>query len=291
MLSTGRAEGWHEQQNELRRLGGVAWLSAPTVSMPPPPPQVIPELTEKQRRDLIDQFLDRRLEELRTQPVTLQNLPADAEQIAGLFHALLKQCRDEPSFAITRVEPVLRVNGQPPTYSLQFAQQIDSEAPFSTGVLVLTAPKAANVTPALKRLVQNLPKVQRFVLMTDERIGLPLAATGKSNFDKIALRFSPHFHHLELSVADYAAMQALQTVVLAARSGDVEIGRRSGDPLRVSEAEVIASHHRRGRYRAARPHGTAGAVAGGCRAGGWRTVIGRKECGSDHRGDRKPLPK
>ncbi len=245
-------EGWRAQQDELRRLGGVAWLSAPTVSMPPPPPQVIPELTEKQRRDLIDQFLDRRLEELRTQPVTLQNLPADAEHIAGLFHALLKQCRDDANFAITKVEPVLRVNGQPPTYSLQFAQQADSDAPLSTGVLVLTAPKPANVTPALKRLVQNLPKVQRFVLMTDERIGLPLAEKGKNYFDKVALRFAPHFQHVELSVADYAAMQALQTVVLAARSGDVEIGRRSGEALRVSEAEVIASHHRRGRYRAAR---------------------------------------
>src|SRR5207253_2917071 len=47
----------------------------------------------------------------------------------------------------------------------------------------------------------------------------------------------------------YASLDALRDVVGMARSGDLEIESPPGTPRPVSEAEVIASHHRKDRYR------------------------------------------
>ena len=46
-----------------------------------------------------------------------------------------------------------------------------------------------------------------------------------------------------------AKSSALEAVAGMARSGDLEIETPSGEPRRLREADVIASHHRQDRYR------------------------------------------
>jgi hypothetical protein len=245
-------EGWREQQEAMQGLGDFAWLArTPSLAAPSPPPPLV-ELTQAERRDLTDRLVEQRVAELAAQPVTSANLPADAEHLACLLIAVLSHCREDARFGIAKVESVLQVNGRPPRHTLNIAQQFSQEAPITTGVLVLTTTKATTATATLRRVARQPPSVKRFILLTEERIGLPLASMGKSYFDKVEHRFAPHFHHLRLTTREYAYWQALETVIREARAGDLEIPRRSGEGLPVNEAEVIASHHRRDRYRAAR---------------------------------------
>ena len=127
---------------------------------------------------------------------------------------------------------MLRVNARPTAYSLDLIQQFGSDASLTTAVLVLTAPNATAVAAALRRLAQKPPPVKRVVLLTDERIGLPLAEKGKTYLDKLDHQFTPHFHYLRLPSTEYATLQALQTVVREARSGDLEIRPSSGPRCR-----------------------------------------------------------
>jgi hypothetical protein len=244
-------EGWRRQQEEIQRLGGVEWLVRRPASVPPSPPPLA-TLNEEQRREQVDRLVEQRLAELVAQPPTLENLPADAEHLAGLLIALLLQCRDDAQFGIVKVESVLQVNGRAPTHTLNIVQQFHHDAPITTGVLVLTATKASSVTIALRRLAEKPPSADRFVLVTEERIGLQLGKAGKRYLDKIEHLFAPQFQRVQLPLTEYAFLQALQTVVRAARSGDLEITTRPSEILPVREAEVIASHHRRRRYHAAR---------------------------------------
>jgi hypothetical protein len=238
-------EGWRERQEEIRRLG-VEWI----VRQPPPLPAPVPP---RPWPELVDRFLDERLAELTARPPTQQNLPSDAEHIAGLLYAALQQCRTDPALGVARLERVPLVKGRPPTHLLTVVQQTGADAaPLKTGVLVLTGTNRATVTAALRRPAQEPPAVTRFVLVTEERTGLPLGAKGKSYLDKLDHRYAPHFHQAQVTVTDYAMLQALQTVVREARSGDLEIPVRPGEVRQVSEADVTESHHRRGRYRALR---------------------------------------
>ena len=56
------------------------------------------------------------------------------------------------------------------------------------------------------------------------------------------------FEHIKLDFEQYAALDALEAVVGLARVGDVEIEWPRGTIRPVSEAEVVASNHRKGRY-------------------------------------------
>jgi hypothetical protein len=251
-------EGWREQQEAMQQFGGVDWLAlrgtggSPGLQSAGEPPVPRKELTEEQRREAIDRLIDQRIAELVAQPATSANLPADAEHLAGLLIALLSHCRDDASFGVVKVESVLQVNGRMPTHTLNIVQQFGRDEPLTTGVLVLTMTKATSVTAALRRLAMKPLSVQRFVLVTEARIGLPLGAGGRSNLDKVERQYAPHFHRVQLAVEEYAYLQALQTVVREARSRDLEIAGLPAETRTVREAEVIASHHRRGRYRAAR---------------------------------------
>ena len=56
------------------------------------------------------------------------------------------------------------------------------------------------------------------------------------------------FEHIKLDFEQYAALDALEAVVGLARVGDLEIEWPRGTIRPVTEAEVVASNHRKGRY-------------------------------------------
>ena len=58
------------------------------------------------------------------------------------------------------------------------------------------------------------------------------------------------FEHLKIDFERYAVLDALREVIGMARSGDLEIELPPGTIRPVSDAEVVASHHRKDRYRA-----------------------------------------
>src|SRR5260370_28395850 len=118
------------------------------------------------------------------------------------------------------------------------------------GVHFLTTPNATWATAALRRRVEDPARRECVLLVTDERQPLPLGRRGREYLEELGRRGPGQFRLREIPFADYAALDALQAVVGLARSGDLEVEFPPGRRRPVSEAEVIASHHRRQRYRA-----------------------------------------
>jgi hypothetical protein len=80
---------------------------------------------------------------------------------------------------------------------------------------------------------------------------LPLRAGTQGELLLQQLRGAPNsrFREIELSFAQYAELDALQAVVGMAVSGDLEVDLPGGQTRKVTEQEVIESHHRRRRYQ------------------------------------------
>jgi hypothetical protein len=107
-----------------------------------------------------------------------------------------------------------------------------------------------SATASLRRLAEDPDRPERVVLVTDRRQPLPLGPRGREYLNELEQRGPARFRQVDLSFAEYAALDALQAVVGLARTGDLEVAYPSGQRRTVSAAEVIASHHRRQRYLA-----------------------------------------
>jgi hypothetical protein len=135
-------------------------------------------------------------------------------------------------------------SGPRPTYDIIVRHREKPGCPETrTALLFVVTASANSATGFLRRAAQDPQPPERVLLITDERRPLPLGNQGGQYLEQLRQRGSQRFQHIELTFAQYAALDALQAVVWMARSGD----------LRVSERDVVASHHRRGRYLALPP--------------------------------------
>ncbi len=245
-------EGWRRQQKTLRERGGVAWLerwgAATEVARPVAPP------TDDEVRAAIDAQVSRKMAEQQArreaQPHTL---PWDADHLTGLTAALLDGCRQaNPSCGVVKVERMTSPKGgSRPSYDLAVRVRGAGGKEATAGVLFLATTHATSAAAGLRRAVHERRKCDRFFLVTDARSKLTLGLKGQEHLERLRQGAAGEFRHVELTFAEYAALDALQAAVGLARSGDLEIEFPGQEPRRVTEAEVIASHDRRGRYRAA----------------------------------------
>jgi hypothetical protein len=252
---SGAREAWRRQQEALGARGGAAWLAewhAPPTSSngaaPPPPP------TPEQVRQAIDARVNQKIEEhrarLQDQPHTL---PPDAGRLSGLIHGLLEQwVKAEPLNSKVSVEkvPALKTGRPKPALDLILRRRTGDQE-VSTGLLVLITASTKSAGHSLRRLAGIGRPPDRLLLVTDARQPLKLGNRGEEYLAQLRDRGLGRFQHIELSFAEYAGLDALQAVVGLARSGDLEIEETPGTARRVSEAEVLASHLRQGRYAGA----------------------------------------
>ena len=244
-------EGWRRQQEELVRRGGSNWLAGWTGALDLGEGVDLP--TEDETHQAVDQAVAGvaavRAREIREEP---HKLPPDADRIAALAYELLAQCRGRAGGPLVRRIPPPR-RGARPGYDLEIIHPETGERPAArTGVLFLTAASANSATGFLRRLSDDARPLQRLFLVTDERVRLPLGETGAKLLRQLQEQPGLQFEQRELSVAELAELDALHAAVLLARSGDLEAETRPGRARRVTEREVIESHHRRGRYTACR---------------------------------------
>jgi hypothetical protein len=240
-------EGFRREQEALVREGGPAWLAnwgrrQPITTGPAPeaPPAEVQGTID---RRVAQQLANCRAERLR-RPETL---PPDAANLAGLVEALLEQCRSRgPDYAIAAVErPALSRPGARPAYQLLLRRRDER----SWLAFVVTA-SAKSATAALRRLLEARQPPERLFLVTDQRRPLSPGTRGDEYLRELREGAAGQFRQVELTFADYAELDALQAVVGQGRAGDLE-AEIAGKTRPVSEAEVIASLHRQGRYRAA----------------------------------------
>jgi hypothetical protein len=167
-------------------------------------------------------------------------LPADADHLAGVLAEILTRfC--EPRYDLaeaTRVPPPRR--GTPPTYHLSLRRR-QKGGEKTIGVLVMATGAATAVAGFLRRLCQESRPLDRLVLVTGERSGLPLGVKGQEYLEELQQRGPERFLVMELTFSEHAELEALAAVLARAKSGDVEIEGPGQTPQTVSAGEVVAS--------------------------------------------------
>jgi hypothetical protein len=250
-LLTWAGERWRQQQERLRTVPGRQWLEhwrERVEPAPEPGPVDAGDLTAS-----IDQKIARKLteetERRRREPT---RLPPSEDQMLGLTLRLLKHHREVtgPRAALV-IEPVVQpTSGSRLPYDLVLRRRFAGNSQDARlGVRFLVAGHGNTVTAALRALADDADPPERVVLVTDEREPLPLGPEGTRRLEQLRQRGAA-FRHLELTYADYAALDALVAVVDDARSGDLDLEMPSGQAHLVSEQDVIDSYHRHDRFRA-----------------------------------------
>jgi hypothetical protein len=243
-LLTWAGERWQRLQEGLRDLPPRDWLLRwPGV------PESVPPGPEISLEEAIDQKVDQKIVEQaalrRREP---HGLLASDDNLIGLVYGLLRQCLGQPElYALSEVRLTPRA-GSLPTYDLLVCQRRTVEGTEQIGVRIVTADNSRSAAASLRRLVEDPDRPERVLLVTDERQPLPLGPRGQEYLDELKQRGPERFQHLELPFEEYSALDALQAVAGLARAGDLEVDYPAGQRRPVSDAEVIASHHRRQRY-------------------------------------------
>ena len=242
-------EGWRQEQVLLQRLGGDKWLAAWPHERAGPDDTGSP-LTAEQEAALIDQEVDRELQAVRTRLLAEPaDLPPDGDRLASVVFDLLEQCRSTGAASemvgLERLPPPRP--GAQPTYHIQVRSQTRAGL-RTTGLLVLTVRNAISAAAFLRRLLEDGRPLDRVVLVTDARVGLPLGERGQEYLTALQSQPNPALVRLNLSLDEIIELEALHAAFGRARSGDVEIEAHPGRPRPVTAAEVIASNARRGRY-------------------------------------------
>jgi hypothetical protein len=243
----GAREGFRREQETLTRLGGPEWLAGWGTRTPPPPP---PPPTDPSAA--VDRLIAARLEEGKAQRLASpQSLPPDADRLAGLVESLLDECRRaSPSYGVVAVErPTSRKYGNRPPFDLLLRRKV-GEAEEQTRLLFVVTGSATSAAGSLRRVVRSSGRDGRLFLVTDARRRLDLGVRGGEYLEKLRRGRAGEFRQVELSLADLAALEALQAVAAQARSGDLEL-EVGGRSRRLGEDEVLESLHRQGCYRAA----------------------------------------
>jgi hypothetical protein len=211
------------------------------------------------RVETIDEVIERRIREhqeaRRRHP---EELPVDAGNLTGLVTSLLKACTSLPLPISDREEGSLRSfrsgeakgSARPPFQLILEYQQVSSSVAHKTGVVIAEASSGNSATHMLKRILAGLQTpglVDSVLLIVDERSPLTLAAVGQERLQELQAMGS-RFSVYTLSFKEYAALDALVSVVGLANAGDLTVVGFDGNHTSVSEAEVYQSHYRTGRY-------------------------------------------
>lgn len=250
-IVTWARDAWEDEQGKLNRLGGETWLKTwqgveePQVEETPITPPI--DLDR-----LIDEVVERKIEEQvaqhRLQP---GSLPPDAGNLAGLVEALLNGCRGEGlPYTFRSVERMKKKGTKLPPYDLLVRERREPDGrEVTTGVLFVTN-TGQSASLALRRLLEDeKPPDHRLLITDEERRPLKVGPQGVEYYRELGKLGPSKFEHHKTDFELYARLDALREVIAMARSGDLEIEATRGTPRPVTEQEVIASHHRRDRFR------------------------------------------
>jgi len=245
-------DAWEEEQSRLDRSGGETWVHSWAGSPIPVEEKPRVECTQAEIEEAIDEAVDSKIKEQisfhRLQP---GSLPPDAGNLAGLVEALLGQCLGKGlPYTLRGVERRKKRAGKLPPYDLLIREQRDGDGrEVATGVVFVTN-VGLSATAALRRLLEdNKPPDLRLLVTDHERRPLKVGAQGVEYYRDLEKLGSEKFQHLKINFEQYTGLDALLDVVGTARSGDLEIESPPGTSRPITEEEVVASHHRRDRYR------------------------------------------
>ncbi len=252
-ILTWARDAWEDEQAGMERVGVLNWIrgrnaAGPAVSDPKPAPNA----TVKPAAELIDAAIDKKMEEHSSELKLHQgSLPPDAGNLSGLVEALLSHCLDDKlTYTLRAVARTKKKGGKLPPYDLLIHEQRDQDGiKVSTGLCIVTN-GGISATAALRRLLEDENPPEHRLLVTDARKKLSKTGQAAEYYRDLQKLGVDRFQHIEISAAQYAQLDALRATIDMAKSGDLEIEERPRSPRAVLESEVIASHHRKDRFRA-----------------------------------------
>ena len=168
--------------------------------------------------------------------------------MCGLIQSLLKQCIDVDEYTLISFEHFKKNRGRNPTYDIVAKEKRAEDGKIvTTGLTFITTGNAKSASFALRRLSGDSDRPDHVLIVTEKRMPLKLGSKGKKYLEDLEQKGKNAFQQYELSFEEYARLDALQAIIGSARSGDLEIAGEQNN--RISESEVIESHHRCDRYR------------------------------------------
>jgi hypothetical protein len=245
-------EGWRLEQEQLETLGWEAWLRT-WEDRQGAEPAPRPGPTEAQVRAAVDcrvgAWVDGHAARRKATP---GDLPPDADNLAGLLFALLRQCQAEgATFGLVNVTRLPRPRGsERPTYDLDVTRRGPDGVESRCGVAVVAEVNAIAVAGLLRRLIRDRSPFDRLLLVGDERLGLPLGERGREFLAELQQAGPGHFVQVSLGLDEYAYLDALVACEGEARQGGLDVEAAPGQVVPIRPADVLASHRRQGRYRA-----------------------------------------
>lgn len=242
-------EEWERQQDEIADVGADDWIKqlakkpkGDKSSTPPPDPVELPPIG-----DAIASVVEKKLAEALTErKLHPERLPPDGDNLAALTVALLEHCVLPDKYTLRSARLVV-AKGKALTYDMVATEQSQQGAEISNGLSFLTADNALKATHALNRMAKDQDPPTHQLLVTDEeRRPLRLGARGQQHFD--ALGQSGRFAHIQLRFEDCAALDALSTVLGAARVGDLDVKHAPDEYRPITESECAEALHRLGAF-------------------------------------------
>ncbi len=250
---------WRAERRRMMADGGEVWLHGwtgrePVIVGPGPEPGPEPELTEDQLQRAIDQAVAHEIDA----SVSLQTSqsgtnPPDDDNLVTLTNDLLKIClKRRESYSILGCEVISQKANPKPAFHLRITEQPAGSTTGGpsvvNGMVCITALNGQSSTAALKRVIRDVRTVDKTILVTDERRPLP---TTKGTIDKhkeLQRQHADCFEHIELSFAQYAELDAINSVIGQARVGDLSVTPGDGVTRTIDEAAAIESLHRQNRF-------------------------------------------
>jgi len=271
---------WERQVNRIQSLGFGPWLDswkqpadAPSTESPPQDLNLDSDINEdadinartrannspsEVRRHKDDVIARKMAEHQEGRDQHPEEMPVDSGNLTGLLTRLLTACMQAPeTFRQTSYRHLLGFEAaeqrglSKPAFQLIVAH-IEPHAGTRRriGVTVTDSTSGLSATNMLKRIQTSLLEgdtADAAILVLDERAPLNLAAAGKERLKELNAMES-QFSIERLSFSDYAALDALESVVGLARAGDLTCLDEGGQEATISAEEVYESHHRMGRY-------------------------------------------
>ena len=179
---------------------------------------------EELARRIDDQTARKFDEKVTCREIAPETLPADADNLAGLVEVLLRQylCHDATDLCHDGAVPARRgwlerpqseKSGRLPRYHLLLYGSTEaSGVPSRTGIVFLATENRTSTTAALRRMTKTEPPDHVF-LVSDERQPLALGDKGQEYLDSLRSRGRERFQDIELSLGEYAELDALEEVI------------------------------------------------------------------------------
>lgn len=229
---------WEAEAEQCETTGVQSWFQAWMTATGPNELSPAKPTAPSRWEALVDRAVEaKRRAHFELRRASPESFPPDASNFEELFTRLLRVAAEHRPFGLRKVT-------KPPAGASYDLLLIDEEG-GRHGIAFVVTRRAYASTAHLRRLHLDEAKPDRLILVSDE-VRRPIRRTARAREYLDALSaLGARFVHIKLDLDSHAQLDALVSVILQAKSGDIEI-ESNGAHVRLDEDQVRASYVRSG---------------------------------------------